>query len=200
MKERKRILTKINEIKPQIVYWKIKLDEIYARILYWKQNLEEINLEYEEYKKKIKDIEKEFEEKINKFEKEIEEKMKNIQKKPEEKIRKLEKEYSDCEKEKTKISNKMKDLEAILIKNGIAVPEELGYEISNGLLGMKRDINIKLTDHMTEQQIRQVFFFLLLLLLLLFSFLCFTLYFLVFWNKLRILYLEKSFSFSNNNE
>jgi SMC interacting uncharacterized protein involved in chromosome segregation len=86
------------------------------------------------------------------------------------KIKNLHKEQEKHKKEKSKLLKKINDLEAILIKNGIPVPENGGFEISNGLLGMKRDINMKLTDYMTEEQIRQVF-------ILFFFFLFFVCYF-----------------------
>jgi hypothetical protein len=41
----------------------------------------------------------------------------------------------------------------------IVVPKNEGYEIENGLLDMKRDVNLKLVAFLNEDKIRQVFCF-----------------------------------------
>jgi hypothetical protein len=45
-------------------------------------------------------------------------------------------------------------------RKGILVPKDEGYEIVNGLLDMKRDINLKLVFYLAddENKIKQVFF------------------------------------------
>jgi type III secretory pathway component EscV len=59
-------------------------------------------------------------------------------------------------REKRKLEKKINKLKEKYIRNGIRVPENEGYEISNGLLGMKRDINLKLTDKLDDDKIKQV--------------------------------------------
>jgi hypothetical protein len=77
----------------------------------------------------------------------------------------------------------------------ICVPEKEGYEIDNGLLEMKRDINLKLVFYLLDDdnKIRQVFLFVLF-------FVYFTLMFLVVCSKLRIFYLEKAFPFCGDEK
>jgi predicted nuclease with TOPRIM domain len=63
------------------------------------------------------------------------------------------------EKKKSKLEKRFKDLETKYSEDGIPVPEGGEYEIENGLSGMNRDINFKLTEYLDEEQIRQVFTF-----------------------------------------
>jgi predicted nucleic acid-binding Zn-ribbon protein len=99
----------------------------------------------------------------------------------------LEKELENTQSEKSEFEKQLRELEKTYIENGSPVPEEEGYEILNGLLGMKRDINLKLTEHLNDDKIRQVLFY----------FILFYFIYLVIWNELRIFYLEKSFSFQD---
>jgi hypothetical protein len=100
----------------------------------------------------------------------------------------LEKELEIIQNEKSEFERQLKELEKTYIKNGIPVPEKEGYEILNGLFGMKRDFNLKLTEHLDDDKIREVLFYL-------FYLFYFVKLYLVIWNELRIFYLEKSFSF-----
>jgi DNA repair exonuclease SbcCD ATPase subunit len=78
------------------------------------------------------------------------------------KMEDIKKELEKSNSEKTKLENYIKDLNEELIKNGIPVPEETGkYEISNGILGMKRDINLKLILYLYNDKIQQVYFLLI---------------------------------------
>jgi predicted nucleic acid-binding Zn-ribbon protein len=70
----------------------------------------------------------------------------------------LEKELENTQSEKSEFERQLRELEKTYIKNGIPVPEE-GYEILNGLFGMKRDINLKLTKYLDNDKIRQVLLF-----------------------------------------
>jgi hypothetical protein len=74
----------------------------------------------------------------------------------------------------------------------IFVPENEGYEIKNGLLKMKRDINLKLVLYLAddENKIRQVFY----------NWFLFLFIFLVICSKLRIFHLENTLSFYNNEK
>jgi predicted RNase H-like nuclease (RuvC/YqgF family) len=104
----------------------------------------EKNVVYKERMKiRIKMIEK-----INGDEKKIEE----LRKKAE----KLRKELSETEAEKKRLENEVAYAKENYVKLGIPVPEKEGYEVLNGILGMKRDINIKLTKKMDETEMRQV--------------------------------------------
>jgi seryl-tRNA synthetase len=171
-----------------------KTDKINLEISDYNKKLDEIKEKHNEFKMKIKEIENEFKEKIKEFEKIIEKKIENLQKKPKEKIKNLEQKLKDCISEKNQLMNNIKEIKSIYIGNGIPVPEKEGYEILNGLLGMKRDINLKLTEHLDDERIRQVLFYLCFFLFILFYF------YLVIWNELRIFYLEKSFSFQDYDE
>jgi chromosome segregation ATPase len=98
---------------------------------------------------KIEDLDRKVNEKKNEIEN-LREKMKTVEKE----IEAFEKEKSDHEK-------KINNLKEKHMKTGIPAPEgeSEGYEIANGLLGMKRDINIKTTEYLDDEKIKQVFFF-----------------------------------------
>jgi hypothetical protein len=72
------------------------------------------------------------------------------------KIKCVQDEDGKDEAEKMKRNNELEDLENKYLKIGIPVPENKGYNIENGLLGMNRDINIKLTIYLKEPAVRQV--------------------------------------------
>jgi hypothetical protein len=109
MKERRRLISKIDFVKTKVKDWDRKIEEI-------------------KNKKKIS--------------------------KKEQKI---------IQNEKLEFERQLRELERTYIENGIPAPEKEGYEILNGLLGMKRDINLKLTEHLDDEQIRQVLFLFLFL-------------------------------------
>jgi hypothetical protein len=92
-------------------------------------------------------------------------------------------------KEITELEKVINNLKDELIKIGIPVPEIEGYEIVNGLLEMKRDVNLKLIYYLDKKRIIEVFFIILFIFL-----------FLVIWDKLRIFCLEKSFFICYNEE
>jgi chromosome segregation ATPase len=73
------------------------------------------------------------------------------------KISDLETELEKLNEEKENFEEKILNLEEELIRKGIVVPEEGNYEIRNGLLGAKRDVNLKLMKDLEEEDIRQVF-------------------------------------------
>jgi predicted nuclease with TOPRIM domain len=73
------------------------------------------------------------------------------------KIEILEKELKNIQNEKSEFETELKELEKTYI---IPVPEKEGYEILNGFLGMKRDINLELTEYLDDDKIRQVLFIL----------------------------------------
>jgi chromosome segregation ATPase len=80
------------------------------------------------------------------------------------KISDLETQLRNLNKEKRNFKEIVFNLEEELIRKGIPVPEEGNYEIENGLLGAKRDLNLKLIRDLKKKDIRQVF-------ILIFSFL-----------------------------
>jgi hypothetical protein len=95
--------------------------------------------------------------------------------------------YISSEKENKKISwERNENYEEKEFKIEITVPDKKKYEINNGLLKMKRDVNLKLVFYLAddENKIRQVFLFLL-----------FDLIFLDIYSKFRIFYLENALSF-----
>jgi hypothetical protein len=67
---------------------------------------------------------------------------------------------NNLEKEKTELEKIINNLKEELIIMGIAVPNNEEYEIENGLLDMKRDVNLKLVFYLAddENKIRQVFY------------------------------------------
>jgi hypothetical protein len=85
-------------------------------------------------------------------------------------------------------SNPVQKVEDKKIKIGILVPENGRYEIVNGLLKMKRDLNLKLVFYLRDDdnKIRQVFF------IILFKFIY---SFIVIYSKFRIFCLENSLPF-----
>jgi TolA-binding protein len=68
------------------------------------------------------------------------------------------KEFLDIEAEKTTLEKDVDILIQSYLRVGIPVPEEGEYEVDNGLIGMNRDINIKLTKKLEISEIREVFF------------------------------------------
>jgi hypothetical protein len=66
---------------------------------------------------------------------------------------------NNLEKEKTELEKIINNLKEELIVMGIPVPQNEGYEIMNGLLKMKRDVNLKLVFYLSDDddKIRQVF-------------------------------------------
>jgi chromosome segregation ATPase len=115
---------------------------------------EETNLTYEERMKERKSVLL----RINEAKSELKELNR--------KISDLETQLRNLNKEKRNFEIKILNLEEELIRKGIAVPEERNYEIENGLLGAKRDLNLKLIKDLKEEDIPQVF-------ILIFSFLLF---------------------------
>jgi predicted nucleic acid-binding Zn-ribbon protein len=104
-----------------------------------------LQLQVDEINRKISDVELEiegFKMKINVLEKEIEIRKKKIE---------------QHTKEKRKFENMMKELDEKYVKKGIPVPENEGYEISNGIPNMKRDINLKLVVFLNDDKVRQVY-------------------------------------------
>jgi Skp family chaperone for outer membrane proteins len=111
------------------------------------------------YEEEIKRLNEEIEEKYKK----MNEKIENLKKKAMPGIVKLEEEREKLEKEngnencnKDFLINTLKKLENIYEKCAIPVPEKGGYEIKNGLEGMKREINLKLTKYLDITKIRSV--------------------------------------------
>jgi chromosome segregation ATPase len=103
---------------------------------------------------KIEDLNR----KVNEKKQEIE----NLRKK----MKTVEKEIEAFKKEKRDLEKNIRDLKEKHMKAGIPVPEgeSEGYEISKGLLGMKRDINIKTTEYLDDEKIKQVIFILFFIL------------------------------------
>jgi chromosome segregation ATPase len=75
------------------------------------------------------------------------------------KISDLEKEVEKSKEEKQDVEKKVLNLQEQLIKKAIPVPKEGDYEIRNGLLGAKRDLNLKLIKNLNDKSIRQVFIY-----------------------------------------
>jgi hypothetical protein len=73
------------------------------------------------------------------------------------KIKKLEVEKQKTKREKWELNKLIKELEEKYIKVGIPIPENGNYEIEDGLLGMKRDINLKLGVNLDSEKLRNVF-------------------------------------------
>jgi predicted RNase H-like nuclease (RuvC/YqgF family) len=72
------------------------------------------------------------------------------------KINNLEKELKNWKIEKENLEETMNKLKEEYISNGIPVPSEGEYEIGNGLLGVKRDLNLKLIKDLEDKEIEQV--------------------------------------------
>jgi predicted nuclease with TOPRIM domain len=111
-----------------------------------------MSLTYEERTKQRKSIVSEIDK--NKINIEI---IKNKIINAKEEIKKYEEEIKKYEEEKSKLENKIKNLEKEYIEKGIPVPSEGNFEIENGLLGAKRDINLKLTRNLNDKEIVEVF-------------------------------------------
>jgi hypothetical protein len=101
--------------------------------------IEECDFLIEEYEKKVKNFRAE----IN----DLEEQVKIIQESLE-----------DVESKKHQIELEKKYLEKEYSDSGIPVPDSKDFNITDGLLGMKRDLNLKLVKHLSDDKIRQVFF------------------------------------------
>jgi hypothetical protein len=67
--------------------------------------------------------------------------------------------FCNCNAEKTKYEDRIKELKTMYMKLIDVVGECEGYEMENGLLGMKRDINNKLTFFLNDEKIREVLFY-----------------------------------------
>jgi seryl-tRNA synthetase len=103
---------------------------------------------------KIDNIEQEMEvcsQKIKDNNKEIEE-LKN-------KIENLEENIVKEEEKKKKFRKLLFEIKGEYVSKGIPVPEDGKYEIENGIVGMKRDINVKLMKNMFDDDLRHVFLF-----------------------------------------
>jgi seryl-tRNA synthetase len=72
------------------------------------------------------------------------------------KIKTVQKLLESLKKEKSDLRKQICEAEAKYIKNIKIVGPTKGYEVENGLCGMKRYINIKLTKHLDDDKIRQV--------------------------------------------
>jgi TolA-binding protein len=112
--------------------------------------MENNNLKYEEKTKE--------KEKINSEMKRIQSRLTELKEKIEELNgnEDFKENVEEYKKEKSENENRLKILETEKTKNGIFVPESEGYEIRNGLLEMKRDINLKLIYYLDENKIKQV--------------------------------------------
>jgi chromosome segregation ATPase len=85
-------------------------------------------------------------------------------------LKKLNEKKQNFEEKILNFEEKILNLEEELIKKGIAVPEEGNYEIRNGLLGAKRDLNLKLMKDLEDEDVRQVFIYVFRFLLFYFKF------------------------------
>jgi predicted nuclease with TOPRIM domain len=74
------------------------------------------------------------------------------------KIAQLEEELKNCGTTKLNLEKKVNDLKEEYIQKGIPVPSDGNFEILNGLLGAKRDVNLKLISGLRDEKLRQVFF------------------------------------------
>jgi hypothetical protein len=72
------------------------------------------------------------------------------------KISELKKQVKDCETEKSELEIIIKNLERKYIQKGIPVPSDGEFEICGGLVGAKRDINLKLIRGLDDEEVRQV--------------------------------------------
>jgi hypothetical protein len=152
------ILFKYNQKKFFLFYFQTPLNkELFTKN--WKM---EESMSYEERVKERRRIISEInggELEVKDLEKELEWKIKEIED-YKTKIKNHGKEIKDLEKEKTELEKKIETLKEKHLRIGIPVPEKEGYEIENGLLGVKRDINIKTTEYLNDKKIKQVFTFL----------------------------------------
>jgi protein subunit release factor A len=129
---------------------------------------EEVILSYEkkiekrnEVKAKIEEVQKELEK--------VKDKIKNM--KNELNIGKGENGEREVEKTKSEecvLEKKIRDLNEELIKIPIPVPEEGDFEILNGIIGIKRDLNLKLVRGFDDDTTVQVFFLFYFILFLIF--------------------------------
>jgi seryl-tRNA synthetase len=109
---------------------------------------EKISLKFEERMKVRKEILSKIDEDKRKLERLIK------------KIIDLEKQVKNCEEEKQELEKRIKNHKEKYIESTIPVPPDGDYEICNGLLGMKRDLNLKLVNDLGDEEIIQVFFIL----------------------------------------
>jgi hypothetical protein len=70
----------------------------------------------------------------------------------------IEKKLQEYDKERLELEYKLTKIRNEYIGGGIPVPRRGGYDIENGLLGMKRDLNLILTGYLEEDEIIQVIF------------------------------------------
>jgi DNA repair exonuclease SbcCD ATPase subunit len=157
---------------------------------------EEVRLSYEERMEERKKIIVEIDgikikiENLSKNMKNIEIKIKEFN----DKMRKLKKEIKKCKEKKVNLFNEIKNLEKEYIEKGIPVPSLGKYEILNGLLGAKRDINIKLIRDLTDDDVKQVSTLSYFIYLFIYIFIYLFIYlFEVIWNFVRVFFMEKSF-------
>jgi chromosome segregation ATPase len=101
----------------------LKIDEIKVEVEKWSENIRNMELKIKELNNEINNVEKEKEKALE---------------------------------EKLKLENKIKDLDSEYISKGIPVPSDGDYEIKNGLLGGKRDLNLKLIKELENKEIEQV--------------------------------------------
>jgi hypothetical protein len=74
----------------------------------------------------------------------------------------LEKELKNYKIEKKILEEMVKKLKEKYISNGIPVPSDGDYEISNGLLGGKRDLNLKYINFNSLYSNFYIFYFILI--------------------------------------
>jgi predicted nuclease with TOPRIM domain len=115
-------------------------------------NVTEISMSYEERIKQRNRIIS----KINATKAEVE-KYDEIINKIEEEIYKLNEKLENIKNKRQNLTNTLNDLIEELNKVGIPVPEAGNYETFGGLVGMKRDVNLKLIKYISDvNKIRQV--------------------------------------------
>jgi chromosome segregation ATPase len=107
--------------------------------------MEEESLSYEERMRERRRILAEIDEKKSEVEK--------LNKK----INNLVKQLENCKIEKENLEEKINKLKEEYVSNGIPVPSDGEYEIKNGLIGGKRDLNLKLIKDLGNEEIQQVF-------------------------------------------
>jgi hypothetical protein len=63
--------------------------------------------------------------------------------------------------EKSKLENKIEDFCLKYVEKGIPVPSDGEYEIENGIIGGKRDLLLRLTRDLKDEDIQEVLFVIL---------------------------------------